>query len=209
VTELRLVENPAGPATLPRGRHGLPAELVRAHQRQRILEAAAAALAEQGYGYVTAGRVIELARVSSRTFYQHFDDLWSCLAAAYETEAEHLCKEVESAGAGAAGDRRRQARAGIRAALDFLASELSIARLLTAEPPPQAEEIVAARRSLAEQLGAWLRRVREPGAGSPPALERRLIGAALALASTHVAAGEPQRLRDLEPALSEYLLAPL
>ena len=220
MTTLRLIQSQpepgvagtgsTAPVTLPRGRHGLPADLVQEHQRQRLIEAGAMALAEQGYGHVTAGRVIELARVSSRTFYQHFEDLWSCLAAAYEAEAEHLSKEVESAGAATEGDRRRQARAGIGAALEFLASELSIARLLTAEPPPQAEGIVAARRGLTERLGAWLRRMREPADHqTSPALERRLIGAALALASVHVLAGEPQRLRELEPALSEFLLAPL
>jgi len=68
---------------LPPGRHGLPRDLVRAHQRQRLLEATA--LAEQGYGRLTTARVTELAGVSRRTFYQHFEDLWACLLAAYES----------------------------------------------------------------------------------------------------------------------------
>ncbi len=99
MTELRLISGGAALAEpaeaeavpvlrLPPGRHGIPADLVRAHQRLRLLEAAAAAVAEQGYGRVTAARVTELAGVSSRTFYQHFEDLWACLLAAYETEVE-------------------------------------------------------------------------------------------------------------------------
>ncbi|HET9162807.1 MAG TPA: TetR/AcrR family transcriptional regulator [Solirubrobacterales bacterium] len=207
---------------LPPGRHGIPADLVRTHQRQRLLEAAAAALAEQGYGRVTAARVTELAGVSSRTFYQHFEDLWACLLAAYETEAGMLCAEIEVActaerrrGSGRITDQTSTAdvgRAGVGAALGFLAAEPAVARLLSAEPPPQITALAEARRELIERLGAMLRAVvlTDPDGVTPlPGLERRLIGAALALVSTRAADGDPRRLRDLEPELSELLLAPL
>lgn len=229
MTELRLiagtalaepVEAEAVPTLrLPPGRHGIPADLVRAHQRLRLLEAAATAVAEQGYGRVTAARVTELAGVSSRTFYQHFEDLWACLLAAYETEASHLCEEIEAACAAlvevrgpiAETDRRGRARTGISAALGFLAAEPDVARLLSAEPPPQIAALSGARRDLIERLGTMLREVlTDPEGATPlPGLERRLIGAALALVSTRAAGGDPQRLRDLEPELSELLLASL
>jgi AcrR family transcriptional regulator len=229
MTELRLIggtavaepaEAEAMPALrLPPGRHGIPADLVRSHQRQRLLEAAASALAEQGYGRVTAARVTELAGVSSRTFYQHFEDLWGCLLAAYEAEAALLCAEVENAcavlveerGPIAAADRRGRARAGIAAALGFLATQPAVARLLSAEPPPQIAALAAARRELVERLGTMLRSVLTDTAGATPlpGLERRLIGAAMALVAARAGNGDPQRLRDLEPELSELLLASL
>jgi AcrR family transcriptional regulator len=229
MTELRLIAgaalaepvelDTAPPLRLPPGRHGIPADLVRAHQRLRLIEAAAAALAEQGYGRLTAARVTELAGVSSRTFYQHFEDLWACLLAAYESEASHLCQEVEEActalveerGPIAEADRRGRARAGISAALGFLAAKPDVARLLSAEPPPQIAALSGARRDLIERLGAMLRAVlTDPDGATPlPGLERRLIGAALALVSTRAASGDPQRLRELEPELSELLLASL
>jgi AcrR family transcriptional regulator len=229
MTELRLIAGTAlaEPAEaeavptlrLPPGRHGIPADLVRAHQRLRLLEAAASAVAEQGYGRVTAARVTELAGVSSRTFYQHFEDLWACLLAAYEAEASQLRQEIEAACAAlveergriAEADRRGRARAGIAAALGFLAAEPDVARLLSAEPPPQIAALTGARRDLIERLGAMLREVlTDPDGATPlPGLERRLIGAALALVSTRAASGDPQRLRDLEPELSELLLASL
>jgi AcrR family transcriptional regulator len=222
MTELRLIGGAAlaepaeaseAPALrLPPGRHGIPADLVRAHQRQRLLEAAAAALAEQGYGRLTAARVTELAGVSSRTFYQHFEDLWACLLAAYETEAGLLCAEIEGACRSLAeDDRSGRGRAGIGAALGFLGAEPSVARLLSAEPPPQITALAAARRELVERLGAMLRAaLTDPDGATPlPGLERRLIGAALALVSTRAAGGDPQHLRDLEPELADLLLASL
>jgi AcrR family transcriptional regulator len=224
MTELRLIAGTAlaeaPPAVrLPPGRHGIPADLVRAHQRLRLLEAAATALAEQGYGRLTAARVTELAGVSSRTFYQHFEDLWTCLLAAYESEASRLCEEIEVAcaalaeerGPVAEADRRGRARAGIGAALGFLASEPAVARLLSAEPPPQIAALAAARRDLIERLGSMLRAVLSDSDGATPlpGLERRLIGAALAMVSTRAASDDPRRLRELEPELSELLLASL
>ncbi len=171
MTELRLIGGAAlaepeeavepSPLRLPPGRHGIPADLVRAHQRVRLLEAAAAALAEQGYGRITAARITELAGVSSRTFYQHFEDLWACLLAAYETEAGRLCQQIE----GACPD----APAGISAGLGFLASDPAAARLLSAEPPPQVAPLAAARRDLVERLGAMLRGALTDPDGDPAA----------------------------------------
>jgi AcrR family transcriptional regulator len=220
MTRLRLVASaaepgsplalgPIAPVRLPPGRHGLPSDLVRANQRQRLLEAATAALAEQSYGRLTASRVTELAGVSSRTFYQHFEDLWACLLAAYETEAARLCEQIEAACA-EIDDRRQRAEAGIAAALGFLSGEPAASRLLSAEPPPQVAALAGARRDLADRLGAMLRSVLEPGGATPlPGLERRLIGAAMALVSARSASGDPHRLRELEPELSELLLASL
>ncbi len=212
MTELRLITGTAlaepaeaerpSPLRLSPGRHGMPADLVRAHQRQRLLEATAAALAEQGYGRLTAARVTELAGVSSRTFYQHFEDLWACVLAAYESEAGMLCAEIEAT---------RGARAGIGAALRFLAAEPNVARLLSAEPPPQIAALAAARRELVERLGAMLRAALDDrdGATPLPGLERRLVGAALAMLAARSAAGDPRRIAELEPELSELLLASL
>lgn len=214
MTELRLISGgavalaepePDAVPPLPRlspGRHGMPADLVRAHQRQRLLAAAAAALAEQGYGRLTAARVTELATVSSRTFYQHFEDLWACVLAAYEEQAARLCAGIERAG---------DAHAGIGAAIEFLAREPDAARLLSAEPPPQIAALAEARRELIGRLGAMLRRAlaERDGATPLPGLERRLVAAALALVSTRAAGGDPERLRALEPELTELLLASL
>jgi AcrR family transcriptional regulator len=220
MTRLRLVASavepgsPAAPGAmapmpLPPGRHGLPPDLVRANQRQRLLEAAAAALAEQGYGRLTTSRITELARVSSRTFYQHFEDLWACLLAAYETEAARLYEQIEG-GCGGSADRRERGAAGVGAALDFFATEPAVARLLSAEPPPQVAALAAARRDLVDRLGAMLRGVLDDGGATPlPGLERRLIGAAMALVASRAVSGEARRLLELKPELSEMLLASL
>jgi AcrR family transcriptional regulator len=237
MTHLRLVEpEPRGDlfeaelspvAPLPRGRHGIPADLVEAHQRRRLVAAMSGALVEHGYARVTAEQVSERAGVSSRTFYKHFGNLWECLLAAYEDAGTQLCAEIEAgcaasgtmedgdeaAGDGAAADRLST---GIDAALSFLAAEPALAQLLGGQPPLEAPALAAARRDLVERLATMLRRSRDPAddAIRPPGLEERLIDAALSFVSSRAAADATgseagdNALTDLGPELTDLLAGP-
>ena len=82
---------------LPRGPHALPQDVVVAHQRERLLDAAAPAMADKGYAELTVRDLIDRAGVSRRTFYQLFDDKLDCVFAAHERAFEPAQQ----------GDRRR------------------------------------------------------------------------------------------------------
>jgi len=219
VTHLRLVEpEPRGDlfeaelapgAPLPRGRHGIPADLVDAHQRRRLVAAMSEALAEHGYARVTAEHVSERAGVSSRTFYKHFENLWECLLAAYEDAGQQLCAEIEATCDESEWRSSDRLAAGVDAALSFLATEPHLAQLLGGQPPLEAPALAAARRSLVERLAAMLRQARNPAddAIRPPGLEERLIDAALSFASVQVGAGDSDLTR-LGPELTELLAGP-
>src|ERR1700712_1901639 len=71
-------------SSLPRGRHGLSAEEVASHQRQRIVAAIGAVVAEDGYGALTVERVIADAGISRSTFYIHFANKQDAVLAAHE-----------------------------------------------------------------------------------------------------------------------------
>jgi AcrR family transcriptional regulator len=60
-------------STLPPGRHGLPREFVEENQRQRILNGMARAVCLHGYASCPIAAIVQEARVSRRTFYEHFD----------------------------------------------------------------------------------------------------------------------------------------
>ncbi len=208
MTHLRLVEpEPRGDlfevelwpaAPLPRGRHGIPADLVAAHQRQRLVAAMSGALAEHGYARVTAEHVSEQAGVSSSTFYKHFGNLWECLLAAYEDAGRQLCAEIEAGCAKGGtqeaedGNPANRLAAGIDAALAFLATEPQLAQLLGGQPPLEAPSLNAARRDLVERLATMLRDARDPADDTirPPGLDARLIDAALSFVSVQITAGD-------------------
>lgn len=69
---------------LPRGRHRLTREQVRASQRGRLLLGMAEAVAEKGYARTSVADVLKRGGVSRETFYQHFSDKEACFLAALD-----------------------------------------------------------------------------------------------------------------------------
>lgn len=194
------------PRRLPPGRHGIPANLVRRHQRLRLLEAMAEALSTHGYADVTTTHVSELATVSTSTFYKHFGNLWDCLLAAYVAAADRLCEAIEAgcAAADEVGVDTDPVEAGIEGALSVLAAEPEIGLLLGTPAPREASALCAARRLLVSRLAAMLRRRRDRGGASqPPGLDERLIDATLAFVHARICAGEGAQL----PGLARELVA--
>ncbi|HEX3240890.1 MAG TPA: TetR/AcrR family transcriptional regulator [Solirubrobacterales bacterium] len=82
---------------LPRGRHGLPRELVTRSQRERLLAAVVRATAAKGYGATTVADVLEEAGVGRETFYELFDDKRACALAAHRALSADLEGTVRDA----------------------------------------------------------------------------------------------------------------
>jgi AcrR family transcriptional regulator len=80
---------------LPRGRHRLAPEEVRASQRERLLRAMAEMVAARGYEAATVPRVLAAARVSSNTFYRIFTDKTDCFIALCQQLGDELVAAVE------------------------------------------------------------------------------------------------------------------
>ena len=62
--------------------------------RERLLEGMAAALDEKGFAEVTIADIARHARVSKRTFYEHFDTKQDCLLALYVASSERALAEI-------------------------------------------------------------------------------------------------------------------
>src|SRR5690349_21465330 len=143
---------------LPRGPHALPQDVVIAHQRERLLDAAAASMAEQGYAELTVRDLIDRAGVSRRTFYQLFDDKIDCVFAAHERAFERLSQVVVAACRGEVAWPDRVAGA-IAAALAFAVESPGEAQLVvvachTASEPKLAGRGHEAHEKLADLLRA-------------------------------------------------------
>ena len=79
---------------LPRGRHKLGADQVRASQRERLLRAMVESVAGQGYERTTVPAVVAAARVSRNAFYELFDDKAECFLAACDESGQELLGEL-------------------------------------------------------------------------------------------------------------------
>jgi AcrR family transcriptional regulator len=120
------------PQRLPRGRHGLPRRFIVHNQRERMLLAVAEAVAEQGYATTTVADIISRARLSRRTFYEHFADKEECFLAAYDTVVDQLLAGVGHAYEQAEGWAQK-VHDGLRAFLAALAAEPAFARMCIVE----------------------------------------------------------------------------
>jgi AcrR family transcriptional regulator len=86
-----------------RSRHGLSPEEVAATQRARLLDGLIEAVAQKGYAALTVGDVAAAARVSRRTFYEHFRDKEDCFMAAIDDGTQEVLGEMAAAAASADG----------------------------------------------------------------------------------------------------------
>jgi AcrR family transcriptional regulator len=69
----------------------------------------AAAVVERGYLATTIADIVRHARVSKRTFYEHFADKEECFLSAYASTSEYLLRLVAAA---AEGEPEWQSRIG-------------------------------------------------------------------------------------------------
>lgn len=195
---------------LPAGRHGFSREQVAHHQRERLIAGLAAAVAEHGYGAVTIAHVTRQARVSRRVFYEHFEGKEECFLAAFEVVLDHL-RELVSEAVAPVPDWPHRAIAASRAVLAFFAAEPDLARLCLVESRAAGPAVAARFNEAAAELVPLLeqgRAERSSQRSLPESTEDSTIGALLSLAFRKVAAGEADRLQDLLPDCTQFILSP-
>ena len=105
-----------------------PTRPAAAGHRARLTEGLAAAIAEKGYAAVTIADVVRAARVSKRTFYEHFPDKESCFLALYAETTDELLELIAGATAAAQGSWEERIGAAARAYFDRVASEPELIR---------------------------------------------------------------------------------
>ncbi len=117
---------------LPRGRHGLPRELVERSQRERLLAAVVRVTAANGYEATTVGDILGEAGVGRESFYELFDDKLACALAAHKLLLDDLEQRVREA---YINDNPwpERTREGLRATLEWFAADPDVSRFLLVE----------------------------------------------------------------------------
>jgi len=117
---------------LPRGRHGLPRELVERSQRERLLAAVVKVTASKGYESTTVGDILGEAGVGRESFYELFDDKLACMLAAHKLLVDSLEERVREAylEEGSWTERMRRALA---VTLDWFSADPDTARFTLVE----------------------------------------------------------------------------
>jgi AcrR family transcriptional regulator len=193
---------------LPRGRHGLPRELVARNQRDRIAAAMIRTVAANGYAGTTVKDVGALAAVSRTTFYEYFRGKEDCFAKTHAIVADFLVESVTEAGEGERGWAAR-VRARVAALLHALASNPDLVRFALIAPASAGGEVADPRPRFLGRLAEALSAGPPASARRPaPVVEEGMIGGVAALLTAKVEAGEGEGLAELAPDLVELVLAP-
>lgn len=175
-----------------------------------MLEALAEAVAERGISNVRVSDVLAGSGVSRTTFYQHFDDLHGCLVASYWAAFEQLIRGISEA-CGSAPDWPGGVLAAIDFSLDFSIEHSAQAQLLSTTNNACDPRLERHSRLVVDQLAGLLRAGRtrlDPPPALPDLTEQALIGGAIAVIGTRLAAGQLDQLGGLKPELAQLLLTP-
>jgi AcrR family transcriptional regulator len=199
----------SGPRRLPRGRHALTPEAVLSDQRERLIAAVPAVVAEHGFEAMSVSHIVKAAAVSRNAFYANFGDKRECFAAAHEAGHERLfevlagpCEEEASVG--------ERVENSLDAGLTALASEPAMARLLFVEAPSAGEEIALRYHEWLQRYGSLLRAVAAdaPERMSPaPEVTGVIVGGIASRIASEMLQGRGTQLRYLTEPFVEYVLA--
>jgi AcrR family transcriptional regulator len=192
----------------PRGRHGLPPEVVARSQRDRLLEAAMRTVAEKGYAATTVADLTKRAGISRTTFYELFADKEACFLAAYDNAVDVLVRRISVA---YEAEERwpDRARAGLATLLEALAAEPELARLALVDVAAAGPAAQRRFRAAIQRLTPFFDEGRDfaPGGRALPANTSRMAaGAVVGLISDELVAGRADKLPSL---LSDVLFATL
>jgi AcrR family transcriptional regulator len=205
-----------GKPGLPRGRSHLPTQEVQAFQRQRLLRAVVAAVAESGYAAVTVADIVRRAKVSRAAFYAHFTDKENCFLSATSEGGKLMVSAVVTAtrAAGREIPDEEVLRAGCRGFLQFVADEPEFARVFYIDMPGAGGRAVArleaAQDRYAELNRRWHDRALERNPDWPKVpydAYLALAGATAELVRAKVRMGDPDAIRDLEDTIVSLHLA--
>jgi AcrR family transcriptional regulator len=194
---------------LPRGRHGLPRELVERSQRERLLAAVVRVTVANGYEKTTVGDILGEAGVGRESFYELFDDKLDCMLAAHKILADDLEKQVRVA-YDADGPWPERARRSLAVILDWFAVDPEAARFFLVE----LSTVGPAFRATFKAEYARFTKLLDDGLGEDgpnPELTRATglaVGAIMARIYEEVVLGQAAELPRLLPELTYGFLVP-
>jgi AcrR family transcriptional regulator len=197
-------------ASLPRGRHNLPAEVVRASQRERLLRAMLEGVAERGYEATTVPQVVAEAKVSRNAFYALFADKTDCFLALCDELAGEVLDDISNPTQDA---WLAALRAGTARYLRFWQDRPAFSRTYFVELPSAGIRAIEQRarqyerfRAMFDGLAAWARAQEPDLPPLGPLATRAIVLGVTEIIAEEVRAGRTDRLTGLEDELVELIV---
>lgn len=174
---------------------------------ERLLRALAAVVSERGYQEARIAEIVERAKTSRRTFYEHFDSKEDAMVAALDSgSAQMLAAALPAFRRG--GEWPRAVHDTQEAMLHFAAEEPEYGRLGAVEMYGAGKRALEQREMVTEGMEGLLQPGYELAPDVPPIAAEAIGGALYALLYDFVKANGPVRLLELVPTFVYVTLAP-
>lgn len=201
-----------GDGQFPSGIRSLPADLVSAVQRERILAATLRATAQLGYRELTVQDVLDRAGVSRPTFYEHFENKDDAFLAAFDAAAKRLRERLGAAAGDEDGSWRERLRLQLAELLRFVADEPDAAMTLIVDSRASCPAALSRRDELLDHFAACIDdQVRgELPEGAPPSAiaAAGIVGGIEALLYSRLSKEDVEMLDELLPSLMYFAVLP-
>ena len=190
----------------PAGVRPLPADLVRAIQRQRLLAAMIKTVTEIGYNTLTVQNVLTRAGISRPTFYEQFEDKEDCFLAAFDASAARMQERIDVALAGAGPGWREQLRSGIAELLRFIVEEPEEARTVIVEARASTPAGLLRRDELLDRYAGCVDALIREDLDEPPSAiaAAGVVGGIESVLYARLQKGETDDLDSLLPSLMYF-----
>jgi AcrR family transcriptional regulator len=195
---------------VPVGRERLPREVMEAHQRERVLDAATAVFAKRGYPATTVEHLVAGARIGVGSFYSLFEGKQDCFLRAYDRVLADARERIAVA-IPAAASWPQQVLLAFRTLLRFAAERPSQARLVLVEAPTAGPPARARYESAFEHASSVLRAGRSQtplGAQLPASFEDATLSGVIWAVHQRLVSAEVEGIEGLFGELSKVLLEP-
>jgi AcrR family transcriptional regulator len=190
----------------PAGVRSLPADLVQAVQRERLLASMLHTAAEIGYRSLTVQDVLSRAGISRPTFYEQFEDKEDCFLAAFDASAARLRERVGAAARESGPHWRDRLRGGLEELLRYIGEEPEAARAVIVEARASSPAGLRRRDELLDEFAGCIDSlVRDELAEPPSAIAAAgVVGGIESVLYSRLQRGEADDLASLTPSLMYF-----
>ncbi len=196
---------------LPSGRHDLPRQFIVKNQRERIVDATAAIVAEKGLSGLTIPEIARRANVSHQTFYEMYPTKHDAFMGAQKVGLHQALGITVQAYEAQGGDWPMGVAAGLSALLDYLASEPAHAHLTIVDTFAASPLAIEIRDTGLHAFASYLQpgyHHAPPGRSVAPIAPEAIAGGIWQVLHNHIQHERVEDIAGLAPQLVFLALAP-
>ncbi len=186
----------------------LPREFVAGHKRKRIMKAIAELTAENGYEATKIADIVRRAGVARKTLYENFEGKEEVFLSAFDAAVDEAFRRIEASCSEVDGGWAERVEAGLASFLAYVAEEPALARMCLIEALSATPAATRHYEDAVQRFVELARRNLPRDERLPETIEETLIGGVAWIVYQQIRRNEAERVEELLPELSEFLLAP-